>query len=256
MKVATWNVNSLRVRLDQVCAWLEEAAPDILAMQETKIPDEEFPHQAFAALGYRSVCNGQRAYNGVAVASRQAPEAIVIDIDGFGDPQRRVLGATIGPLRLYDLYVPNGQNVESEKYLYKLNWLEALREHLAGEAARHERLLILGDFNIAPEDRDVHDPAAWEGKVHCTPAERAALARIVDLGFDDAFRLFDQPERTFSWWDYRGGAFRRNLGLRIDLILCSKALRSRCRACDIDPGPRRLERPSDHAPVVAEFDLN
>lgn len=253
MKLATWNVNSLRVRLDHVCEWLEQTQPDVLALQETKIADEEFPHAAFEALGYHSVCNGQRTYNGVAVISREAPERVVADLDGFEDTQRRVLGMTIGALRLYDVYVPNGQSLESEKYVYKLDWLDALREQLARELAEHELVAVVGDFNIAPDDRDVHDPEAWEGRIHCSPAERAALARALSVGFDDAFRLFEQPERSFSWWDYRAGAFRRNLGLRIDLILSSKALSRHCRACYIDPAPRRLERPSDHAPVVAEF---
>jgi len=253
VKIATWNVNSLRVRLPQVLEWLEQTRPDVLAMQETKIPDEDFPADAFAELGYRSICNGQRAYNGVAIVARDEPDAVVRDIDGFDDPQRRVLGATIAGTRIYCLYVPNGQHVESDKYVYKLSWLEALRAHVARELDRHDRLVLVGDFNIAPDDRDVHDPAAWEGKVHCTPAERAALRRILDLGLHDAFRLLEQPERSFTWWDYRMGAFRRNLGLRIDLILCSDALRRSIESCWIDVTPRRSERPSDHAPVVAEF---
>lgn len=254
MRIATWNVNSLRVRLEHVSSWADEHRPDVLALQETKVPDEEFPGEAFDALGYRSVCNGQPAYNGVALAARGEIDDVVTDLDGLDDPQRRVIGATIDGVRVYNLYVPNGQSVESEKYVYKLEWLEALRAQLARELDRHSRLVVVGDFNIAPDDRDVHDPAAWEGKVHCTPAERAALRRILDLGLHDAFRLLDQPERSFSWWDYRAAAFRRNLGLRIDLILCSEAMRPRLTSCRIDVEPRRLDRPSDHAPVVADFE--
>jgi exodeoxyribonuclease III len=253
VKIATWNVNSLRVRLEHVSSWLTAHEPDVLALQETKVPDEEFPAKTFEALGYRSVCNGQRAYNGVAIVTRLEPADVVTTLEDLDDAQRRVLGMTLGELRLYNLYVPNGQSVESEKYVYKLEWLEALRGQLARELERHERVAVVGDFNIAPDDRDVHDPAAWEGKVHCTPAERAALQRIMNLGFHDAFRLIEQPERAFTWWDYRAAAFRRNLGLRIDLILCSEALRSCMAACHIDVAPRRLERPSDHAPVVAVF---
>ena len=253
MRIATWNVNSLRVRLEHVIAWLNEHRPDVLALQETKLPDEQFPADVFAELGYRSVSNGQPAYNGVALLSREPLEDIVTELDTFEDPQRRVLGATVGGVRIYGLYVPNGQSLESEKYVYKLQWLEALRTQLARELDRHERLVVVGDFNIAPEDRDVHDPVAWEGKIHCSPAERAALGRILELGLHDAFREFEQPERAFSWWDYRAAAFRRNLGLRIDLILCSDAMRSLLRSCRIDVEPRRLDRPSDHAPVVADF---
>jgi exodeoxyribonuclease III len=253
VKIATWNVNSLRVRLEQVCDWLKEAQPDILALQETKVADDSFPIDAFEQLGYRAAFSGQPAYNGVALIARETPQQIVTDFGGLEDHQRRVLGASFGKLRLYNLYVPNGQSVESEKYVYKLEWLEALRRHLARELLEHEDVLVLGDFNVAPEDRDVYDPLAWEGKVLCSPAERAALGRILELGFDDAFRLFEQPERSFSWWDYRAGAFRRNLGLRIDLILTSKLLSRRCTVCTIDTGPRKRPRPSDHTPVVAEF---
>lgn len=253
MKIATWNVNSLRVRLEHICDWLRDAQPDILALQETKVADDDFPVEIFEELGYRAAFSGQPAYNGVALITRQAPEHVVTEIEGFEDHQRRVLGATFGGLRLYNLYVPNGQSVASEKYVYKLEWLEALRRQLERELAAHEDVVVVGDFNVAPEDRDVHDPVAWEGKVLCSPAERAALGRIVELGFDDAFRLFEQPERSFSWWDYRAGAFRRNLGLRIDLILTSKPLSRRCTACTIDRAPRARERPSDHTPVVAEF---
>ena len=254
LKVATWNVNSLRVRLPHVLQWLEREQPDLLALQETKLKDEDFPADTFLERGYVATFSGQPAYNGVAILSREPPSAISYEIgNGYADEQKRVLGATFGSLRFFSLYVPNGQSVESPKYVYKLAWLEALRAVLAAELARHPHLLLTGDFNIAPDDRDVHNPAAWAGKVLCTPAERAALAAICDLGLNDVFRLFPQPEKVFSWWDYRAGAFRRNQGLRIDLMLASAALSQRCRGCRIDKEPRGWERPSDHVPVVAEF---
>jgi exodeoxyribonuclease-3 len=255
LKIASWNVNSLRVRLEQVLAWLADAKPDVLGLQETKLTDEKFPVAEFEALGYRCAFSGQPTYNGVALLSRQPLEDVSTAIDGFGDEQRRVLAATIGGVRIFNLYVPNGQSVDSEKYQYKLAWLDALRAQLSAEIQRHERVLLMGDFNIAPEDRDVHDPAAWEGKVLCSQPERDALRRIMALGFTDTFRLFDQPDASFSWWDYRAAAFRRNLGLRIDLILVSDALRRGCTLSAVDTAPRKLDRPSDHAPVFAEFEL-
>ncbi|WP_428100505.1 exodeoxyribonuclease III [Candidatus Rariloculus sp.] len=253
MKIATWNVNSLRVRLDHVLAWIESAEPDILALQETKLTDENFPVEAFETAGYHAVFSGQPTYNGVALISRQPAEEVVMDIDTLDDPQRRVLAASYGELRVMNLYVPNGQSVESDKYQYKLEWLAALQAQLANEADRYEHHVILGDFNIAPDDRDVHDPAAWEGDVPCTAAEREAFSRILALGFSDAFRQFEQPEKAFSWWDYRAAAFRRNMGLRIDLILASEGLSRDCTECRIDVEPRRWERPSDHTPVIADF---
>lgn len=254
MKIATWNVNSLRVRLDHVRDWLKAEAPEVLALQETKTKDEDFPAEAFDELGYRCAFSGQPTYNGVAIVSRLPIENTLTDIDNFDDPARRVLAASIGGTRVWNLYVPNGQNVESDKYQYKLRWLEALRAQLERELASTERLVVLGDFNIAPEDRDVHDPAAWEGKVLCSRPERAALGGLLDLGLADVFRSFDQPEASFSWWDYRAGAFRRNRGLRIDLILANDRLDRACTGCRIDVAPRRLERPSDHTPVIAEFE--
>jgi exodeoxyribonuclease-3 len=254
VKVATWNVNSLRVRLEHVLAWLDREQPDLLALQETKLKDDDFPVEAFTARGYVATFSGQAAYNGVAILSREPPAAVTVEIgNGYADQQKRVLGATFGALRFYSLYVPNGQSVGSPKYLYKLEWLAALRALLAAELARHSLVLVAGDFNVAPEDRDVHNPAAWEGHVLCTPAERAALAAIRDLGMSDVFRLFEQPEKTYSWWDYRAGAFRRNQGLRIDLMLASATLRKTCVGCRIDKEPRGWERPSDHVPVIAEF---
>lgn len=253
MRIATWNVNSLRVRLEHVSNWLEKSAPDVLALQETKIKDEDFPITAFERLGYHVAFSGQATYNGVALISRVRARDVVTDLQGIEDPERRVLAATCGPIRVVNLYVPNGQRVDSDKYRYKLDWLTALRTQLSDESAKHRYCAVLGDFNIAPEDRDVHDPAAWEGKVLCSEPERAALRTIVELGFVDTYRLFEQPDKGFSWWDYRAGAFRRNRGLRIDLVLASRALSERCTACTIDAEPRGWERPSDHAPVVAEF---
>ena len=253
MKIATWNVNSLTVRLPQVLDWLGQQQPDILALQETKLTDAGFPTLDIANAGYQAVFAGQKTYNGVALLSRPAAGEIVTDLPGLVDPQRRVLGATVGKMRVLNLYVPNGQAVGSDKYAYKLAWLEKLADWLPDELARHPQLVVLGDFNIAPEDRDVHDPVAWAGQVLCSEAERAAFRRLLDLGFKDTFRLFPQEDQAFTWWDYRAAAFRRNLGLRIDHILASPALAMVCIACQVDKAPRRLERPSDHAPVIAEF---
>ncbi len=254
-QIATWNVNSLNVRLPQVLDWLREQQPDILALQETKLTDADFPLLDIANSGYQAVFSGQKTYNGVAILSRRPASDPATDIPGLNDPQRRVLGVTIGDVRVLNLYVPNGQSVGSDKYAYKLAWLDQLAAWLETERARYPRLIVLGDFNIAPEDRDVHDPAAWTGQVLCSAAERAAFRRLLDLGLQDAFRLFPQENQTFSWWDYRAAAFRRNLGLRIDHILISPALAAVCKSCQVDKAPRRLERPSDHAPVMAEFEL-
>jgi len=251
----TWNVNSLRVRLPQLAEWLASNPVHTLALQETKLEDTAFPRADIEALGYQVAFNGQRTYNGVATLSRAALRDLVTDIPGFEDSQRRVLAATIDGVRVVNLYVPNGQTVGSDKYAYKLRWLAAVRDWLATELAQHRRLIVLGDFNIAPEDRDVHDPAAWEGSVHVSEGERAALRELLALGLTDSFRLFEQPEGSYSWWDYRQGAFRRNAGLRIDLLLTSTALTERCKAASIDREPRRAERPSDHAPASASFDI-
>lgn len=252
-KIATWNVNSLKVRLAQVLDWLAAEQPDVLALQETKLQDADFPADAIRAAGYEVVYAGQKTYNGVAVLSRLPATDVITGFAGHDDPQRRVLGATVGGVRVLDLYVPNGQAVGSDKYAYKLDWLARLAAQLETERAAHAGLVVLGDFNIAPEDCDVHDPLAWRDQILCSAPERAAFRGLLDAGFCDAFRLFGQPPQSFSWWDYRGGGFRRNLGLRIDHILLSPALAGRCTACRIDTGPRRLERPSDHAPVIAEF---
>ena len=257
MKIASWNVNSLKVRLPHVLDWLAEAQPDLLGIQETKTLDENFPQQEIEAAGYQVLFSGQKTYNGVAVLSRlaTAPKEIITDIPGLEDHQRRVLGATYGKLRFINLYVPNGSEVGSDKYTYKLDWLDKLASYLKKQLQEHKNLVVVGDFNIAPEDRDVHDPEAWKGSVLVSEPERAALQKLLDLGLHDSFRLFEQDEKLYSWWDYRAAAFRRNMGLRIDHILCSDALKKKCTASYIDKEPRKLERPSDHAPVVAEFDL-
>lgn len=255
MRIATWNVNSLRVRLPQVLEWLPGANVDVLALQEIKLTDDAFPEAELRAAGYHCAWNGQKTYNGVALLARTALTAVLRDMPGYDDPQRRVLAATIGGVRVVNLYVPNGQSVGSDKYYYKLGWLRSLRAWLRQELAAHPLLLVLGDFNIAPEDRDVHDPAAWAGSVHVSEDERAALHDTLALGLVDVFRKFGQPPQSFSWWDYRAGAFRRNQGLRIDLLLASAALADRCRACEIDVGPRRSEGASDHTPVIGTFDI-
>ena len=257
MKIATWNVNSLKVRLPQVLQWLESARPDLLALQETKLTDDKVPREDIEAAGYQVIHSGQKTYNGVAILSRLPgqPDDILTDLPGLEDHQRRVLAADYGGLRLINLYVPNGSEVGSDKYAYKLEWLTRLAEFLAGELRRYPRLAVVGDFNIAPEDRDVHDPDLWAGAVLASEPERAAFRRLLALGLVDTFRLFQQPEASYSWWDYRAGAFRRNRGLRIDHILASQPLAEHCTACYIDREPRGWERPSDHAPVVAEFDL-
>ena len=252
MKLATWNVNSLKVRLPQVLDWLATEAPDVVCLQETKLIDENFPAGALAAAGYQAAFSGQKTYNGVAVLSRTALGDPVTAIPGFPDEQKRVLAATVDGTRVVCLYVPNGQSVDSDKYRYKLAWLDAVRAWLKDELAAHPRLAVLGDFNIAPEDRDVHDPAAWAGQVLCSEPERAHFRGLLGLDLKDAFRLFDQDEKSFSWWDYRQGGFRRNHGLRIDHILLSAELAAACSNCRIDRTPRAWERPSDHAPVVAE----
>ncbi len=253
MKIASWNVNSLKIRLPHLEEWLKAAAPDVVALQEIKLDTPAFPHEAIAAMGYRAVVAGQKTYNGVAILAREMPTDVVVGIPGFDDPQQRVIAASVGDLRVVDLYVVNGQAVGSDKFAYKLRWLEAVREYLRAELQKHPRMIVLGDFNIAPDDRDVHDPAAWHEQILCSTPEREALRHIMDLGFIDSFRQFEAGDGHFSWWDYRQAAFRRNLGLRIDLVLVSQALRERARAGGIDREPRVWDRPSDHAPVWVEL---
>lgn len=251
MKIATWNVNSLKVRLPHVLDWLAVNRPDVLCLQELKLEDKAFPAAELAAVGYRAAFSGQKTYNGVAILSRSEPADVVIGIPDFDDMQRRVLAATVGGVRVVCTYFPNGQAVGSEKFEYKLRWIAALTEWLRKELETSPRLVLTGDFNIAPEDRDAHPD--WKEEIHVSPAERAAFAALTSLGLVDAYRLFEQPQADYSWWDYRMGAFRRNFGLRIDHVLVSAALRGHCLACTIDKTPRRLERPSDHAPVVVEL---
>ena len=254
MKIATWNVNSMKVRLPHVLEWLTAHSPDVLVLQEIKQLTEMFPQDELAAAGYTSLANGQKTYNGVAVISKEEPQDPDLELPGLDDPQRRVLAVTIGGVRVINLYVPNGSEVGSEKYQYKLGWLRALRDYLAAQLEKYDNLVVLGDFNIAPADEDVYDPEKWGEAILCSPLERAALSDLLDLGLADVFRKFDQPEKSFSWWDYRAAMFRRNAGLRIDLILTSDPMTRRCTASYIDREPRTWERPSDHAPVVAEFE--
>lgn len=253
MKIATWNVNSLKVRLPHVLDWLATTQSDVLCLQETKTEDKGFPFDELAAAGYRALHNGQKTYNGVALLTRSEAVDVHVDIPGFDDPQKRVIAATVDGVRIVCAYMPNGSEVGSEKYAYKLKWFSALTDWLRDELTRYPKLALLGDYNIAPDDRDVHDPAAWKDQILCSEPERAAFRALLDLGLADAFRLFEQPEKIYSWWDYRQMGFRLNRGLRIDHILLSRPLAESCRACIIDKAPRKLERPSDHAPVMAEL---
>ncbi len=250
IKIATWNVNSIKVRLPHVLDWLERQRPDILALQEIKIPNDRFPKAKIEAAGYNVIYSGQKTYNGVALISKKTPKDIITDLPKMNDPQRRVLVATIDNFRVLNLYVPNGEAVGADKYFYKLEWLEKLLLFVKQQLKNHSKFIVLGDFNIAPEDRDVYDPSLWEGRILVSEPEREALKKLLKLGFHDAFRLFDQPEKNFSFWDYRLNAFRRNMGLRLDLILISNALVKHCKRCIIDKIPRGLERPSDHTPVI------
>ena len=251
MKLASWNVNSLKVRLPQLLDWLATCQPDVVCLQETKLEDANFPRLEIAAAGYVVAFSGQKTYNGVALLSRYRLDAIAIGNPHFPDPQKRLIAATTNGIRVICAYVPNGQAVGSEKYAYKLSWLAALAKWLEEEIAAHPQLAIAGDFNIAPDDRDVHDPAAWAGQILRSEAERTAFQKLLAGGLQDSFRLFEQPEKSFSWWDYRMLGFQKNLGLRIDHILLSAPLAGRCTAASIDREVRKRERPSDHAPVLA-----
>jgi len=259
MKLASWNVNSLKVRLPHLLDWLAGQTPEIVCLQETKLEDAKFPLDEIEAAGYHCAWSGQKTYNGVAILSRAALSEVATAMPAFPDEQKRIIAATAGDgegaIRVVCAYVPNGQAVGSEKYEYKLKWLSAFRGWLDEELRRHPRLAVLGDYNIAPADEDVHDPKAWEGRILCSSRERQAFRTLLALGLKDSFRMFTQPERSFTWWDYRMNAFKRNLGLRIDHVLLSPDLASRCRTCTIDVEPRRLERPSDHAPVIAYLEI-
>jgi exodeoxyribonuclease-3 len=252
VKLATWNVNSLKVRLPHLLDWLAAAQPDAICLQETKTEDANFPLAAIEAAGYRAVFCGQKSYNGVAILARSEPLDVQHGIPDFPDDPKRLIAATVGGTRIICAYAPNGQSLESDKYAYKLRWYEALAAWMQAELTKRPRLALLGDLNIAPEDRDVHNPKRWEGGIHVSPPERAAFRKLLDAGFADAFRLFEQPEKEFSWWDYRLNAFQRGWGLRIDFVLLSAELARNCRSALIDKAPRGLERPSDHAPVVVE----
>ena len=255
MKLATWNVNSLSIRLPHLLAWLAEAQPDAVVLQETKLVDAKFPHAELKEAGWHAEFFGQKTYNGVALISRLQATDIVRNIPGHADEQARVIAGTVGGVRIVGGYFPNGQAPGSDKFAYKMAWLDALKNWLATELAAHPKLVLMGDFNIAPEDRDVHDPVLWYGQIHCTAEERAHFRGLVGLGLHDAFRLLEQPPKLWSWWDYRNLAFRKNQGLRIDHILVSEPLRAGVRACTIDKAQRKLERPSDHAPVLVEIEL-
>lgn len=253
MMIASWNVNSVRVRKEHVADWLQSHAPDALGLQELKCRDEDFPLEDFEDLGYRCLVHGQKTYNGVALLTRDGVSEPVTGIPGLDDPQARAVAATVGDVRVINLYVPNGKEVGHDHYHYKLRWLDALTDWVRAELKRWPRLAVMGDFNIAPDDRDVHDPEEWRDKILCSVPERARLRALEELGLKDSFRLFEQPEKTFSWWDYRAAGFRRNRGLRIDLVLLSEALAPACTESGIDKAPRKLERPSDHAPAFARL---
>ncbi|WP_153100760.1 exodeoxyribonuclease III [Paraburkholderia hayleyella] len=258
MKIATWNVNSLKVRQQHVADWLALSQTDVLCLQELKLTDDKFPRAEFAAQGYRSWFAGQKTYNGVGILVRDGlivdEASVTRNIPGFEDPQQRVIAATIEGVRVISAYFPNGQAPGTDKFTYKLAWLNALHDWISAELKQYAALALLGDYNIAPEDRDVHDPSQWQGQNLVSPEERAEFLRLTELGLSDAFRQFEHPDKTFTWWDYRMLAFRRNAGLRIDHILLSPALAARCSACDVDRTPRKWEQPSDHAPVFAVLD--
>lgn len=254
MQIATWNVNSLKVRLPHLLDWFEKNPDiDVIGLQETKMTDDKFPVDELEDAGYHVAFAGQKTYNGVAVISKHAINDVVTDLEAIDDPQRRVLGCTINGVRIYNLYFPNGQALDSDKFHYKMNWLEALQKQIDKEREEHEKLIVMGDFNIAPADEDVHDPAEWRNKVHCSAIERTQLQRLYDKGLTDCYRQFEQKPKSYSWWDYRAGSFKRNRGLRIDLILSSEAMTKKLKQCWIDVEPRKMEQPSDHTPVVAEF---
>jgi exodeoxyribonuclease-3 len=254
LKIASWNVNSLKVRLPHLLDWLAEATPDVVCLQELKLEDANFPRAEIEAAGYHVAFSGQKTYNGVALLARSPIEDVVCGNPHFPDEQKRLISGTVDGVRVVGAYMPNGQEVGCDKYDYKLRWLDALAVWLDGELQRHPQLALGGDYNIAPDDRDVHDPQRWRDCILVSEPERAAFRRLLALGLSDSFRLFEQPEKTFSWWDYRMLGFQKNLGLRIDMILLSQPLAEKCTAAGVDRGPRKRERPSDHAPVWATLD--
>jgi len=255
MKIACWNVNSLNVRLQHVFDWSVQQKPDVLCLQETKTIDENFPVEALSDSGWQVKFSGQKTYNGVAVMARGPLHDAVTDLPNLEDPQRRMLAVTYEDVRIINVYVPNGKQVGDEKYDYKLKWLVHLKEFVASELKRYSKVVVTGDFNIAPADEDVHDPKLWKGKILCSEPERESFQRLLALGMTDSFRLFEQPPRSFTWWDYRKAGFRRDLGLRFDHIVVSDELKRACTSCLIDKEPRKWERPSDHTPVLAHFDV-
>ena len=262
MRIATWNVNSLGVRLPQVLDWLATQAAanapiDVLALQELKLTDDKFPFDAFAQAGYQAHSFGQKTYNGVAILSRTPVTDIVKNIPGFDDDMARVITGTVGTgdesVRVVGAYFPNGQEPGSDKFEYKMEWLKGLRSWLKDELVAHPRLLLMGDYNITFDDLDVWDPEGMRDQIHCTDEERYHLNALISLGLTDSYRMFPQPPKSYSWWDYRGAGFRRNQGMRIDHILVSNALKDQVKSCVIDKAPRKNERPSDHAPVLVEI---
>jgi exodeoxyribonuclease-3 len=253
LKIATWNVNSLNVRLPHVIEWLKTNPVDALCLQELKLEDAKFPTAAFDEIGYNAVFSGQKTYNGVAILSKSRPEDVRRDMPGFDDPQKRVIAATIDGVRIVNVYIVNGEAVGSEKFDYKMRWLTQLEQYMRNTMDEFSDVALLGDYNIAPEDRDVYDPKAWEGKVLCSEAEREHYRALLGLGLTDSFRLFEQPDKSYTWWDYRMNGFKRNLGMRIDHILVTKALATRVDSSVIDVEPRKLERPSDHTPVITSI---
>lgn len=262
MKIATWNVNSLRVRLEQASDWLQANSPDLLCLQELKMPDAEFPVQEFKDLGYESYFTGQKTYNGVAILSKRPLSNVVSDMPDFEDEQRRYIAADYpinegrDTVRVVNVYVPNGQALDSDKFGYKRAWFEKLRSAMRASLSANERVVLLGDFNITPSALDVHDPKKWQGSIHCSDIERLMLQKLMSEGLFDTYRQFNNQGEHFSWWDYRGAGYRANAGLRIDLILSSSTMLDAASNCLIDEAPRKLERPSDHTPVVAEYALD
>jgi exodeoxyribonuclease-3 len=253
MKIASWNVNSLRVRLEHVCTWINDNNPDLLCLQELKMPDADFPSAAFSELGYHCAFTGQKTYNGVAIVSKQPLQDVVTEIPDLIDPQARFIKAEYNGLSIINVYVPNGQALDSDKFIYKRAWFAKLQQAMRGYLAENSNVVLVGDFNITPSDLDVHDPKRWRGKIHCSEIERLMLQNLMSEGLYDTYRQFNQDDDHFSWWDYRGGGYERNEGLRIDLILSSSAALAKAKTCTIDETPRKLERPSDHTPVVAEY---